>query len=114
MDKLLQAVGPLAEHPVLRTLSFLQLVDFLTTISLLKRSISLVQRAGKPTDKPPDVLPRLIQRFLAESLRMDMGVMPDAWSILKDYAWDMLPLASHVKQEKDAFSAHGWSKGLSE
>jgi hypothetical protein len=83
MDKLLEILKPLAQHKQLQSLSLLQLVEFLTRVSLLKRSILLAKRAAEPTDQPPDVLPRLIQRFLSESTGIDMGAIPDAWSIRK-------------------------------
>jgi hypothetical protein len=81
MDKLLDIVQHLAERPHLRSLSLQQLFEFLTRISSLKRSILLAKRAAEPTDSPPDILPRLIQRFLAESIGIDIGVIPDAWSL---------------------------------
>lgn len=114
MDKLLEILKPLAQHKQLQSLSLLQLVEFLTRVSLLKRSILLAKRAAEPTDQPPDVLPRLIQRFLSESTGIDMGAIPDAWSILKDYAWDMPTVSGLAEKEKAAFRAHGWDKGLSE
>ena len=114
MDKLLEILKPLAEHNQLQSLSLLQLIEFLTRVSLLKRSILLAKRSAEPTDQPPDVLPRLIQRFLSESTGVDMRAIPDAWSILKDYAWAMPTVSSLAEKEKADFRAHGWSKGLSE
>jgi len=114
MDKLLEILKPLAQHNQLQSLSLLQLVEFLTRVSLLKRSILLAERSAEPTGQPPGVLPRLIQRFLSESTGIDMGAIPDAWSILKDYAWDMPTISSLNEKEKAAFRAHGWNKGLSE
>ena len=114
MDKLLEILKPLAEHNQLQSLSLLQLVEFLTRVSLLKRSILLAKRAAEPMDKPPDVLPRLLQRFLSESTGIDMGAIPDAWSVLKDYAWDMPTVSDLAAKERVDFRAHGWKKGLSE
>jgi hypothetical protein len=82
MDKLLEILKLLAEHNQLQSLSLLQLVEFLTRVSLLKWSILLAKHAAEPMDKPPDVLPCLLQRFLSESTGIDMGAIPDAWSVL--------------------------------
>lgn len=114
MDKLLNVVQPLAAHPQLKTLSLFQLVELLTRISRLKRSILLAKRAAEPTDEPPSLLPRLIQRFLAESIGMEMEAIPDTWSILKGYAWGMPTTSECLDGEKAAFREHGWNKGLSE
>jgi hypothetical protein len=114
MDKLLEVIKPLAAHGRLQSLSLLQLVEFVTLISSLKSSILLAKRAANPTDEPPDILPRLIQRFLAESIGIDMGAVPDAWSLLKHYAWAMPTVSALADREKASFRAHGWNKGLSE
>jgi hypothetical protein len=113
MDKFLPVIKRLAKHAALRSLSFPQLVEFLSLVSVLKRNISLARRAEEPSDQPPGVLPRLIQRFLAESLGVDMSVIFDAWPILKHYAWDMPHVSTYFRREKEAFSAYGWGKGLS-
>jgi hypothetical protein len=114
MDKLLEILKPLAEHNQLQSLSLLQLVEFFTRVSLLKQSILLAKCAAKPLDKPPDVFPHMLQRFLSESTGIDMGAIPDAWSVLKDYAWDMPTVSDLAAKEKAGFHAHGWKKGLSE
>jgi hypothetical protein len=57
METLLHAVKALEKHPQLRSLSLVQLVEFLTRVSLLKRSILLAKRLAEPTDKPPEVFP---------------------------------------------------------
>jgi hypothetical protein len=114
MDQLLRVVEVLTQHPHLRSLSLWQLVEFLTRVSSLKRSILLAGCATEPTDLPPEILPRLIQRFLAESIGIDMDALPDAWSLLKNYAWDMPTASVFVEKEHAAFHAHGWNKGLSE
>jgi hypothetical protein len=57
MDKLLDVVKVLAEHPQLQSLTLPQLMEFLTRVSTLKQSILLVKRAAEPTDLPPDILP---------------------------------------------------------
>lgn len=114
MAKLADVVKLLAEHPLLCSLSLMQLVEYLTRVSALKRSISLAKRSAEPTDEPPDVLPRLIQRFIAESIGVDMHAASAAWPILKAYAWTMPTVSGWVEKEKAAFSAHGWNKGLSE
>lgn len=114
MAKLAEVVKVLAEHPLLCSLSLMQLVEFLTRVSALKRSILLAKHSAEPTDEPLDVLPRLIQRFIAESIRMDMAAVSAAWPVLKTYAWTMPTVSGWVEKEKAAFSAHGWNKGLSE
>jgi hypothetical protein len=114
MAKLADVVKLLAEHPLLCSLSLMQLVEYLTRVSALKRSISLAKRSAEPTDEPPNVLPRLIQRFIAESIGIDMHAAFAAWPILKAYAWTMPTVSGWVEKEKAAFSAHGWNKGLSE
>jgi hypothetical protein len=50
MDQLLGVVEVLTQHPHLRSLSLWQLVEFLTRVSSLKRSILLAGRATEPTD----------------------------------------------------------------
>jgi hypothetical protein len=114
METLLHAVKALEKHPQLRSLSLVQLVEFLTRVSLLKRSILLAKRSAEPTDKPPEVLPRLIQNFLAKSVGIGIDFVPDAWSILKGYAWTMPTVSDWVENERAAFATHGWGKGLSE
>lgn len=113
MDQLLDVVGPLTKHPVLHLISLAQLVEFLTLISRLKRSILLARRAAEPTDYPPEVLPHLIQRFLSESTGIQMQAIPDAWLILKNYAWSMPTTSECVEKEEKAFRTYGWNKGLS-
>lgn len=114
MDKLLDIVNAFAQHPQLQSLTLPQLMEFLTRVSTLKRSILLAKRAGEPTDLPPDILPRLVQRFLAESIGIDIGAIPDAWVLLKEYAWVMPTLSAFTEKENAAFHAHGWNMGLSE
>lgn len=113
MAKLADVVKALAEHPLLGSLSLVQLVEYLTRVSALKRSILLAKHSAEPTDEPPDTLPRLIQRFIAESIGMNMVAVSVAWPILKAYAWTMPTVSGWVEKEKMAFSAHGWNKGLS-
>jgi hypothetical protein len=113
MDQLLNVVTLLTKHPVLHLLSLQQLVEFLTLTSRLKRSILLAKRAAEPTTRPPEILPRLIQRFLAESIGIKMEAIPDSWSILKDYAWTMSTISSWAEKEEEAFRSYGWKKGLS-
>jgi len=60
------------------------------------------------------MLPRLIQRFLAESIGIEIDALSDAWSLLKDYAWNMPTVSAFLEKENAAFCAHGWNKGLSE
>lgn len=114
MDELLKVIEPLAAHPLLQTLSLFQLIEFLTSVSHLKRSILLAKRAAEPTNEPPAVIPRLIQKFLAESIGIDIKAIPDAWLILKGYAWNMPTTSACLDREKAAFREHGWNKGLSE
>jgi hypothetical protein len=114
MDQLLGVIESLAKHPILHLLSLQQLIELLTLISQLKRSILLVKHAAEPTNEPPDILPCLIQRFIAESIRIEIQAIADAWSILKGYAWTMPTISECAEQEKEAFRSHGWNKGLSE
>jgi hypothetical protein len=114
MDRLLGVIESLAKHPVLHLLSLQQLIELLTLISRLKRSILLAKCAAEPTDEPPDILPRLIQRFIAESIGIKIQAIADAWSILKGYAWTMPTISECAEREKEAFRSHGWNKGLSE
>jgi hypothetical protein len=65
-------------------------------------------------DLPPDILPQLVQRFLAELIGIDIGAIPDAWVLLKEYAWAMPTLSVFTEKESAAFHAHGWNMGLSE
>jgi hypothetical protein len=53
-------------------------LDFLSKASLLKHDITLAQLTDLPTDEAPDVLPPLIQAFLAESIGIDLNSIPDA------------------------------------
>jgi hypothetical protein len=114
MSELLTVLSQLSAHSVLKSLTLSQIIDFLSRVSLLKRDITLAQPTELPTDEAPDVLPPLIQTFLAESIGMDLNSIPDAWDILKGHAWVMTPLAEHVEMEKEAFRKFGWSRGLSE
>lgn len=114
MEKFTDVISVLARHPQLRCISLMQLMEFLTRVSALKRSILLAKRSAEPTDEPPEILPRLIQRFLADSVGFGMDSVPDAWSILKVYAWTMPVVSEWVESEKAAFAAHGWNIGLSE
>jgi hypothetical protein len=75
--------------------------------SLLKRDIMLSQPAMQLTDTGPEVLPPLIQAFLADSIGIDLESIPDAWDILKDHGWKMTSLAEHVETEKRLFVSLG-------
>jgi len=114
MSELLAVLTQLSTHNVLKSLTLLQIIDFLSRVSLLKRDITLAQPTDLTTDEAPDVLPPLIQAFLAESIGIDLDSIPDAWDILKGHAWVMTPLAEHVEMEKEAFCKFGWSRGFSE
>ena len=81
--------------------------------SLLKCNIMLSQPAMQLTNNGPEVLPPLIQAFLADSIGIDLKSIPDTWDILKDHAWKMTSLAEHVETEKEAFHEFGWAQGLS-
>jgi hypothetical protein len=114
MSELLSILTQLSTHSVLKSLSLSQILDFLSRVSLLKRDITLAQPTDLPTGKAPDILPPLIQAFLAESIGIDTNSIPDAWDILKEHAWAMTPLAERIETEKEAFREFGWSRGLSE
>lgn len=109
MSELLAVLTQLSAHNTLRNLSLLQILDFLLRSSLLKHDIMLAQPAKHPSQSPPEVLPPLVQAFLAESIGIDLDSIPDAWDILKNHAWTMIPLAERVEKEKDMFREFGWS-----
>jgi hypothetical protein len=58
-------------------------------------------------NKPPKFLSVSIKEFLAESIGIALGDIPDAWDILKE-AWGILPLLECVKVESAAFQKYGW------
>jgi hypothetical protein len=113
MSEFLAVLTQLSTHSTLQNLTLSQILDFLSRVSLLKRDIMLAQPATQSTDVAPEVLPPLVQAFLAESVGIDLESLPDAWDILKNYAWTTTPLAERVEKEKEAFREFGWNRGLS-
>ena len=114
MSDLLAALTQLSTHSTLKNLTISQILDFLSRASLLKRDIMLAQPAQThSTGNVPEVLPPLVQEFLAESVGIDLKMIPDAWDILKNHAWTMTPLTERVEKEKEAFREFGWDRGLS-
>lgn len=113
MSELLAALTQLSTHSSLKHMTLSQILDFLSMSSLLKRDIMLAQPAIQLADNVPEVLPPLVQAFLAESIGIDLKSIPDAWDILKDHAWKMTPAADRVETEKQAFREFGWARGLS-
>jgi len=116
MSELLATLTKLSTHSILKNMALSQILDFLSTASLLKRDIMLAQPAKHSTDTgdAPKVLPPLVQAFLTESVGIDVQTIPDAWDILKDLAWTMIPLAERIDKEKEAFREFGWARGFSE
>jgi hypothetical protein len=113
MSELLIALTELSTHSVLKHITLSQILHFLSLASLLKRDIILSQPAIQLIDNTPEVLPPLIQAFLADSIGIGLESIPAAWDILKDHAWKMTPLAEHVETEKEVFREFGWARGLS-
>jgi CxC5 like cysteine cluster associated with KDZ transposases len=114
MSDLSAILKALEQHPILKSLSISQLLEFLTRASALKRHIILAQPAEEPTGTAPLILPPVIREFLAKATGIALQAVQDAWDILKDCAWAMHPLAECVAKEKEAFSKFGWTHGLSE
>ena len=113
MSDLLAVLTQLSAHARLKHLTLLQLLDFLWRASALKRDIALTQPASVPTITAPEVLPPLVQAFLADSTGIDLATIPDVWDILKNHAWAMTPLVEYVEKEKGNFREFGWHRGLS-
>ena len=113
MSNLTIFLQALFRHPLLKSISVSQLLDFLTQASALKRHIILAQPAGEPTDSALLILPSLICEFLANTTRIALQAVQDAWDVLKDDAWAMSPLAECVAKEKEAFRKFGWAHGFS-
>jgi len=111
-SSLVHLLTALAAHETLKKLSLTQVLRFVTSAACLKRDITIVQPSEDLVNEPPEFLSVSIKEFLAESVGIALSDIPDAWDILKDEAWGILPLPECVKVESAAFRKHGWDRGL--
>jgi hypothetical protein len=114
MSSIVDLLTALNNHKTLKKLSLSQVLQFLTTTACLKHDINIVQPTKGLSDTAPEFLSISIQQFLSESVNVPLDCIPNAWSILKDYAWSILLLTDAIKRESVGFRQYGWDKGLSE
>jgi hypothetical protein len=112
MDSLATILSGILSHPQLLKLSFNQVTNFVSQMSLLKCDIMHTQPLGVPSNIAPDVLPCTIVQFLALSLAMNAEDVLACWDVFKDCIWS---LPSDVEQQnlrREAFEVYGHPLGI--
>ncbi|KAG1750235.1 hypothetical protein EDB19DRAFT_1937408 [Suillus lakei] len=69
------------------TASISSLFRFITIGTTLKNDIILTEPSSTPIDKPPNVLPPAIAKFLGAGCSISPAQVSDAWALLKDIIW---------------------------
>ncbi|KAJ6463587.1 hypothetical protein C8R47DRAFT_1079878 [Mycena vitilis] len=81
----------LQQHPRLRDLQTLQLLDFLRLAALLKQDIGLAQPARQDPDTAPAHLPESVATFLANATGIASDDVVCLWGVMKEEVWTMEP-----------------------
>ena len=104
------ALKALEAHPSLADIDVNKLSQYSRLIGCLRNDIMLAQPVDQVTE-PPEILPPIIVRFLAEALQI--SDIQASWDILKEQLWFGLNVALE-DEEYRLYKQFGWEKGLSE
>jgi hypothetical protein len=87
-------------------------IQYARLVSHLKQDILLPQPVDQSVDKPPEILPPTIAKFLALAMGIPVEHMQAGWDVLKGYLWSCLKVPL-VDEDYEAFKVFGWQLGLS-
>lgn len=65
------------------------------------------QPLGVPSDIAPNILPRIIVQFLAESLAMNIEDVLACWEVFKDSIWSLPSDTEQRNHQREAFEVYG-------